>query len=234
MWAEQLQTGDAKGSWSWLQFHNAPFEGDSQYYGAALAAIAVGIAPGEYRSAPEIQDRLNALRLYLTRSRGSQTLLDRMILLWASTRVNGLLTSSEQKQIVSEALSRQQSDGGFSLSAFVGNWKRRDNTPLETKSDGYATGLVTFVIQQSGIDDNDPQLKRGLNWLATNQDPIEGRWLSYSLNKQRDLASDVGRFMSDVATAYAVLSLEQAKSASRCAEVVGATGIEPVTLSLEG
>lgn len=41
MWAEQLKTGDAKGAWAWLQFHNAPWEGDSQYYGATLAAVAV-------------------------------------------------------------------------------------------------------------------------------------------------------------------------------------------------
>jgi squalene-hopene/tetraprenyl-beta-curcumene cyclase len=36
MWAEQLKTGRAKGAWSWLQFRNAPWEGDSQYYGATL------------------------------------------------------------------------------------------------------------------------------------------------------------------------------------------------------
>ncbi len=51
-----------------------------------------------------------------------------------------------------------------------------------------------------------PQLKRALTWLTQTNMP-EGRWLSYSLNKQRDLATDVGKFMSDAATAYAVLAL---------------------------
>jgi squalene-hopene/tetraprenyl-beta-curcumene cyclase len=211
MWAEQLKAGDAKGAWSWLQFHNAPFEGDSQYYGAAMAAVAVGLAPADYRSSPMIHDRLNALREYLARQREFQTLLDRVILLWASTRVPGLLSPVEQNGIISEALAKQQSDGGFSLSGFVGNWKRHDNTPLETRSDGYATGLVTLVLQQSGMKREQPQLKRGLSWLQANQDATEGRWLAYSLNKQRDLSSDVGRFMSDAATAYAVLSLEEPK-----------------------
>jgi squalene-hopene/tetraprenyl-beta-curcumene cyclase len=215
MWGQQLQSGDAQGAWSWLQFHNAPFEGDSQYYGAAMAAIAVGIAPGSYSASSDIQPKLDLLRQYLIREREKQTLLDRVVLLWASTRISGLLTPSQQNEIVSEALSKQQADGGFSLSALVGAWKRRDHTPLESKSDGYATGLVTFVLQDMGMPRDQPQLKRGLTWLVANQSLSEGRWLSYSLNKQRDLSSDVGRFMSDVATAYAVLSLEKASDSTR-------------------
>jgi squalene-hopene/tetraprenyl-beta-curcumene cyclase len=210
MWEQQLKTGEARGAWAWLQFHNAPWEGDSQYYGAALAAFAVGSAPGNYQSSPEIQDNMKLLREYLVRERESQILIDRVILLWASTRVPGLLTPAQQRSVMNEALSKQQADGGFSLSGFVGAWKRHDGTPLETKSDGYATGVVTLVLQQAGMKRDQPQLKRGLTWLMLNQDKTDGRWLAYSLNKQRDLSSDVGRFMSDAATAYAVLALQQA------------------------
>jgi squalene-hopene/tetraprenyl-beta-curcumene cyclase len=211
MWAQQLKAGDAKGAWSWLQFHNSPWEGDSQYYGATLAAIAVGTAPDNYQSAPEIQDGMQLLREYLSRERDSQVLIDRVMLLWASTKVPGLLTPAQQKSIIDEALSKQQADGGFSLSSFVGKWKRRDSTPLEAKSDGYATGVVAFVLQQTGMRRDQPQLSRSLVWLGSNQDKSEGRWLAYSLNKERDLSSDAGRFMSDAATAFAVLALKPAK-----------------------
>ncbi len=212
MWAQQLKTGAARGAWSWLQFHNSPWEGDSQYYGATLAAIAVGTAPGNYRSAPEIKDGMKLLSEYLVRERESQILINRVMLLWASTGVSGLLTSAQQKSIMDEALSKQQEDGGFSLSSFVGDWKRRDDTPLETRSDGYATGVVTYVLLQAGVMRDQPQLIRGLAWLRLNQNKTEGRWLAYSLNKRRDLSSDVGRFMSDAATAYAVLALKRAES----------------------
>jgi squalene-hopene/tetraprenyl-beta-curcumene cyclase len=208
MWAEQLKAGEAKGAWAWLQFHNSPWEGDSQYYGTTLAALAIGNAPAGYRASPEIQGGLKALREYLVTERDSQILINRVMLLWASTKLPGLLTRAEQSAIIEEALGKQQADGGFSLSSFVGTWKRADGTPLETKSDGYATGVVTLALRQAGVPRDRPEWKRGLTWLNQNQDPAEGRWLAYSLNKKRDLSTDVGRFMSDAATAYAVLALE--------------------------
>ena len=35
------------------------------------------------------------------------------MLLWASTKLTGLLTATQQKAIIDEALSKQQPDGGF-------------------------------------------------------------------------------------------------------------------------
>jgi hypothetical protein len=123
-------------------------------------------------------------------------------------RENGRRRFKDQQQsIVAEALAKQQEDGGFSLSAFVGGWKRKDNTPLEKKSDGYATGVVAFVLREAGVRRDRPELQRALAWLAQNQDRAEGRWLAYSLNKQRDLSTDIGKFMSDAATAYAAMAL---------------------------
>ncbi len=229
MWGKQITTGEARGAWPWLEFHNSPWEGNSQYYGATLAAIAAGSTPHDYQLSQESQDHMKLLREYLIRERASQTLIDRVMLLWASTKLPGLLSPAEQKAIETEALSKQQADGGFSLSAFVGDWNRHDGTPLETRSDGYATGIVSYVLEQAGMKSDRPDLRNALDWLVTNQDKTEGWWLAYSLNKQRDLSSEVGRFMSDAATAFAVLALQNASSA---AHVSGAT-VPPTSTSSE-
>jgi hypothetical protein len=81
------------------------------------------------------------LRDYFARERESQVLINQVMLVWAGTKIPGLLTPQQQKTILDAALSKQQADGGFSLSSFVGDWKRHDGTPLETRSDGYATGV---------------------------------------------------------------------------------------------
>ena len=80
---------------------------------------------------------------------------------------------------------------------------------LEPRSDGYASGLVTFVLQEAGLAPDNLALQRGLSWLRGNQHQ-QGYWSSSSQNKRRDPNTNVGRFMSDAATAYAVLSLSEA------------------------
>jgi squalene-hopene/tetraprenyl-beta-curcumene cyclase len=196
-----------------LNFHNEPWEADdSQYWGAALAAIAVGTAPGDYRSTPEVREGLNLLIGYLQQGRQTQSLLNRLALLWASTKIQGLLKPEEQKAIVSEVLKEQQEDGGWSATSLViGGWKRRDNAPLETQSDGYGTGLASFVLLKAGVPRTQAEMKKALTWLSKNQDPADGQWQAYSLNKKRDPASDAGHFMGDAATAYSVLALTEGK-----------------------
>jgi squalene-hopene/tetraprenyl-beta-curcumene cyclase len=213
MWAEQQTSGNKKGAWLWLRFANEPWEADdSDYYGATLAAVAVGTAPANYRSRPEIQNNLKMLREYLNRECAAQAAINRVALLWASAKVPGLLEPQQQKAIINEVLGKQQPDGGWSLSSLVEGWKREDGTPQEVKSDGYATGLITFALQRAGIHRENPQQKQGLAWLAANQNKMEGFWLAYSLNKNQEhhLSPGTARFMNDAATAYAVLALTEA------------------------
>jgi squalene-hopene/tetraprenyl-beta-curcumene cyclase len=213
MWALQLKTGDAKGALTWLNFKNEPWEADdSQFWGATLAAIAVGNTPAQYRSQPEVKANIALLADYLQSHQESQSLLNRAVLLWAAAGVEGILQPAQRSAISSELFAKQQSDGGWSTSSIVmAGWKRRDSTPLDSASDGYATGLVSFALERAGIASSDPRLKSALGWLAKNQDREAGQWHATSLNKQRDPASDPGRFMSDAATAYSVLALTGGK-----------------------
>lgn len=212
MWAEQQTAGSNRGGWLWLRFNNEPWEADdSGFYGAALAAIAAGIAPENYRATPEIQTRLTLLREYLARESAAQTTLNRIDLLWASSKLPGLLDADQRKSIINEILNTQRPDGGWSLTSLVAGWKRADETPQEITSDGYATGFIAFALQQSGIPRENPQLKRALAWLATNQSKTDGSWPSSSLNKsvQHHQTPQTAQFMNDAATAYAVLALTE-------------------------
>ena len=213
MWAEQQTTGNRKGAWSWLRFANEPWEADdSDYYGAALAAVAAGTAPGNYLARPEIQNNLKMLREYLNRESAAQPAINRVALLWASAKLPGLLEPEQQKAIFTEILSKQQPDGGWSLSSLVAGWKRNDGTSQEAKSDGYSTGLIAFVLQQVGIPRENRQQKLALAWLTSNQNKTGGFWLAYSLNKNEahHLTPSTALFMNDAATAYAVLALTEA------------------------
>lgn len=212
MWASQLTTGDEKGSWDWLNFHNAPWESnESHYWGATVAAVAVGLAPEEYRKERSIQPQLAMLREYINREYDKQPLINRIAVLWASTEIPGFLTAQQRAVLLKEIRERQQTDGGWTLSN-LGPWKRRDNTPLDTDSDGYATGLTTYVLSQAGISPKSEELKKATRWLIVNQQ-LDGHWPATSLNKKRDPASDPAKFMTDAATSYAVLALDSVHAA---------------------
>ena len=210
LWALQVTTGKEIGSWPWLNFGLEPWETEAaQYYGAALAAIAVGIAPDGYGSTPSIQKHLALLQEYLHREGDAQHLFNRVTALWAAAVLPGGLDSIQWQATIDEALRRQQEDGGWSLVS-LGMFERKDGTPLDTRSDGYATGLVVYTLQRVGMGADDPRLNKGLTWLRRNQN-ADGSWNAFSLNKARDPDSNRGRFMKDVATAYAVLALTEAK-----------------------
>ncbi len=170
----------------------------------------MGSAPDGYAATPEIQENVTALRGYFAREHGKVALLNQLMGMWASGRIPGLLTDQQRQSTIDATFALQQPDGGWSTTS-LGSYKRVDNTPNDTRTDGYATALATLALQEAGVAASDPRVAKGLEWLRRNQDRATGRWTAASLNKQRDPESDIGKFMSDAATAYAVLSLTYAR-----------------------
>jgi squalene-hopene/tetraprenyl-beta-curcumene cyclase len=208
LWQTQVQTGDNKGTWEWLDFGEAPWGNtEARYFGAALAAVAVGTAPGYYTPGVDVDTdaRVALLKDYLKDQSPKQNLHNRAWGLWAAAKVEGILTKAEQRKVIDQLLDKQQDDGGWNLVS-LGGWERSDRTEQETSSDGYATGFVLHVLQTAGMPKDNVKIAKGLAWLMRNQ-ASTGEWRAVSVVKKRDPASHSGKFMSDAATAFAVLAL---------------------------
>jgi squalene-hopene/tetraprenyl-beta-curcumene cyclase len=207
-WALQSQTGVDAGAWVWQNFDFAPWESkESQYHWAALMAIAVSKAPGNYRNDAKVAGHVALLTAYLVSHYEAQPLLNKVVALWAAESFPDVISQDQRQALLKTLYALQRDDGGWAMSD-LGAWKRRDNTALETRPDGYATGLVVLVLEEMpGVSDS--HAARGIQWLEANQDKSTGAWPAWSVNKKRDPNSDVGKFMSDAATSYAAMALEE-------------------------
>src|SRR5262249_7180544 len=156
-----------------LHFGLEPWEaGDSRYYGAALAALAVGATPESYRGAPDVRRGLELLREYLNREYARQSLSNRTAFLWASTAWPGVMDDGCRSALIAELLAAQRDDGGWSLASmartwsgstlrgYLRSWVRKDWTLVERQSDGYATAFATLVLEEAGVPNDHPQLTR--------------------------------------------------------------------------
>ncbi len=203
LWQTQVKSGDHKGSWEWLDFQEPPWgDKEARYVGAALAALAVATAPG---ATSDTNPPVQLLRDYLKEQRPRQNLHNQVWSLWAAAKLDGILTKAEKKELIAKLLTKQQADGGWSLLA-LGPWSRQGGVAREDVSDSYATALLLHVLQLAGVPKDHEKIAKGLDWLRSHQ-TTSGAWSSVSLIKKRDPASHVGKFMSDAATAFAVLAL---------------------------
>jgi squalene-hopene/tetraprenyl-beta-curcumene cyclase len=202
LWSLQIREGKGAGAWPWFSLSLDPWETEaSPYYGAALAAIAVGKMPASYRNRPAVKDRVGALAGYLTREYAGQPLHNRLMALWASA-----ISKSERKLLVEEIWLKQEADGGWT-SASLGPWGAHKDAPPQAGSNAYATSFVAYVLRQTGISNSDPKFRRALGWLRARQNKTTGAWEAVSMNKVFPAESNQIRFMDDAATGFAVMSL---------------------------
>jgi squalene-hopene/tetraprenyl-beta-curcumene cyclase len=210
MWSLQIRDGDKSGAWPWFRLGNEPWEADdSQYWGTSLLPLIVAATPGGYRAKPDVRAGLALAEAYVKRELPRESLLNQANALWIDGK-SRFLSPAERTSIAEQLLAKERPDGGWSAASLapIGQ-KRRDGTPLDVQSDGYATGLVSLALAGAGERGREAA-KRARVWLTQNQDP-QGFWPASSLNAKRDPSTDVGKFMTDAATAYASLALEGAK-----------------------
>jgi squalene-hopene/tetraprenyl-beta-curcumene cyclase len=225
--ARLWETQRADGRWDWLEFGLEPWETtEAAYHGATFAAFAAGTAPAQHDEAAIAG--IDRLRRYLSSNYAAQHLYNRTWALLASTRLSGVVSDAQRTALIDELVRAQRDDGGWSL-ASMGPWKwSKTEEPVKspgdldssllTQSDGYATGLVVYTLKQAGVAASSAAIRKGLRWLEANQravpvQDVPGRaWLTHSLNYDREHGGEKGEpwrrlFMSDTATAFAVLAL---------------------------
>lgn len=195
-WAVQKPDG----GFDWLKCGWPPYEHDD-YFGAIVAALGAGHAPDGYAQSPAARAGLKRLRTYFEKN-PPPDLHHATMLLWASTRLDGLMTADRRDATIDRLRALQRPDGGWNLPS-LGSWKRRDGTPNDpdAPSDGYATGLAVFVLRQAGVPASDPALRRGVAWLLANQ-RASGRWFT------RSVTNDKHHYITHAGTALAVLALQ--------------------------
>jgi hypothetical protein len=232
--ARLWETERPDGAWDWLNFELEPYETvDAVYHGATLAALAVGMVPGQSSGPGATPAGAGRLRAYLRDNLAAQSLYNRTFALLASKGFGDLLTPAQREALIAEVERLQHTDGGWSLEE-MGPWRWSQTTPpfkpqgtldaaLLGQSDGFATGLITYALLRNGFSTRHPAVSAGLRWLKSHQQEIhvgDHKWLAwraYSLNVDREHGGPSGEawrrlFMSDAASAFAVLALIEAES----------------------
>jgi hypothetical protein len=219
----------ADGAWDWLDFGLEPYETtDAVYHGATLAAMAAGSSPGRNGSSDaKGKAGVDRLRAYLHDNLAAQRRFNQVWALMASVWLPGVMSPVERAAIVKDVMSAQRADGGWSL-ADLGAWRwSKSAAPFAApgkgvaaieQSDAYATGLVVYALKLVDRTAHRDAIARGQAWLRAQQAPERpddaawAPWRSHSLNFDREHGGDKGEpwrrmFMSDMATAFAVLAL---------------------------
>ncbi len=177
--AQLWETQRADGRWDWLEFGLEPWEtAEAAYHGATFAAFAVGTAPSQHGEVAAAG--MERLRAYLSANYQAQHLYNRTWALLASTRLKGVVTDAQRDALIAEIVRAQRDDGGWSLYS-MGPWKwSKTAAPLKSpgevdasllaQSDGYATGLVVYTLEQARVVDghdaiSHDAIKKGIRWL---------------------------------------------------------------------
>lgn len=195
MWTLQMENG----AWNWNKHLLPPTEYDD-WFGAVYAALGTGLAPEGYARGEAARKGLEKLRGYFQKN-PAPNLHHKAWLLWASLKVDGLMSKDDRAATIKSLFALQRPDGGWNLPS-LGDWKRLDGTPNDkyAPSDSYATGLITYVLRQARIPAKDPRIQESIAWMKANQRE-SGKWFTRSLNADR------AHYIANAGTAFCLMAL---------------------------
>src|SRR4051794_32552927 len=109
MWTVQQPNG----AWDWPKCGWPPLEHDD-YYGAVYVTVAVGHAPDDYAQTEAAKTGLEKLRRYFNyKTNPAPSLHHKAMLLWASMKVDGLMSDKMRQSTITELRAQQKADGGW-------------------------------------------------------------------------------------------------------------------------
>ncbi|MEC7564877.1 MAG: hypothetical protein VX738_04265 [Planctomycetota bacterium] len=197
---------------SWGNINCWPPLESSTYHGATVAALAIATAPGFQDNLSEAQAvQVARLQKYLQVQEAPHD-YGRLLLLWASTRMEGLIDDEKKQDIITMILNHQNDDGGWAMRNFAtpdtwGGGSRAEKLKAEKNlmnpaSDGHQTGLAVMVLRDAGVPASHPQIQKAIHWIKANQ-RTSGRWWTRSLNK------DTRHFITYSGTFYSLMALHK-------------------------
>jgi Squalene-hopene cyclase C-terminal domain len=157
---EIVKKQQADGSWEFFATLRRPPINESQTTDAAWIIMALQGETGT--DAPESQRAaLTKAIAWLDAAKRSDIHQDRVLKVLMGVR-SGKPRKTMQKTI-DELLALQRADGGWS------------QTVPEVKSDAFATGQTLYVLSLAGFTADQPEIKRGIDFLVATQKP-DGSW----------------------------------------------------------
>ena len=158
------------------------------------AARAITSAPGWLvgMKDEDLLARIGKMKSWL-RGAPPKNDFDRVLRLQLANYLPEIVTQPERDAALVLLSQKQHADGGWSLRdmSAVNDWHfKMSDTVLKViaslpdaanpESDPYMTALAIVLMKQSGIENSDARIRRGVAWLKREQ-RISGRWWMHSL-----------------------------------------------------
>jgi hypothetical protein len=156
---EIVKKQQSDGSWEFFATLRRPPVNESQTTDAVWIILALQDGYGSEASAVQTESLAKATA-WLDGTKLPDNLQDKAFKLLLMARVRK--SREELQPTINEILAFQRSDGGWAQNA-------------EMASDAFATGQTLYVLAQAGFTDEQPKIKRAIDFLVGTQKP-DGSW----------------------------------------------------------